>query len=70
MIATGVRIGEALAVCWPDVDLDVGAVRIEHTIIRMTGVGLLGQSLRRWRVQLQVDQGQLPADAIPGGDRT
>ncbi len=28
MLATGVRIGEALAVVWSDVDFDVGALRI------------------------------------------
>jgi integrase len=31
MLATGVRIGETLAVYWSDVDLDAGVVRIDHT---------------------------------------
>jgi integrase len=41
MLGTGVRIGEALAVSWDEVDLARGLVEIEHTIIRITGVGLL-----------------------------
>lgn len=41
MLGTGVRIGEALAVSWAEVDLAAGAVRIEHTIIRVKGVGLI-----------------------------
>ena len=30
LIGTGARISEALAVCWPDVDLDAGVVRISR----------------------------------------
>jgi integrase len=41
MLGTGVRIGEALAVSWEEVDLTGGTVAIEHTIVRITGVGLL-----------------------------
>lgn len=41
MIATGVRIGEALAVVWDQVDLDSSQVEITHTIIRVRGQGLL-----------------------------
>ncbi|HEX5728154.1 MAG TPA: site-specific integrase, partial [Microbacterium sp.] len=41
MIATGVRIGEALAVVWDQVDLVGGEVEITHTIIRVKGQGLL-----------------------------
>jgi len=41
MLGTGVRIGEALAVSWDEVDLTAGLVAIEHTIIRITGVGLI-----------------------------
>jgi len=41
MLGTGVRIGEALAVSWDEVDLTAGRVEIEHTIIRITGVGLI-----------------------------
>ena len=41
MLGTGVRIGETLAVSWAEVDLVAGTVRIEHTLIRLTSVGLL-----------------------------
>lgn len=41
MLATGVRIGEALAVSWDEVDLDAGTVAIEYTLIRVKGVGLV-----------------------------
>jgi integrase len=41
MLATGVRIGEALAVVWSDVDFPAGAVRIGSTLIRVRGEGLL-----------------------------
>lgn len=36
-----VRIGEALAVSWEEVDLAAGTVRIEHTLIRIKDVGLI-----------------------------
>ena len=41
MIATGVRIGEARAVVWDQVDLVGGEVEITHTIIRVKGQRLL-----------------------------
>ena len=41
MLATGVRIGEALAVGWDEVDLDEGSVSIEWILTRVTGVGLV-----------------------------
>lgn len=44
MLATGVRIGEALAVVWSDVDLVGGHVTITSTIIRVKGDGLLRKS--------------------------
>ncbi|WP_232285304.1 tyrosine-type recombinase/integrase [Saccharomonospora xinjiangensis] len=40
MMATGVRIGEALALYWEDIDLDRGLVRIEWTVVRVRGAGL------------------------------
>jgi len=41
MLATGVRIGEALAVLWSQVDFVAGTVQITSTIIRVRGEGLL-----------------------------
>lgn len=41
MLATGVRVGEAVAVRWDDVDLVGGVVVVDHTVIRAKGVGLV-----------------------------
>lgn len=46
MLATGVRLGEALAVYWPDVDLAAGTVTVEHTVIRVKGRGLIRKSTK------------------------
>ncbi|MGH3386936.1 MAG: site-specific integrase [Nocardioidaceae bacterium] len=41
MLATGARIGEALAVVWAEIDLEDGVVDLSSTIIRIKGKGLL-----------------------------
>lgn len=41
MVATGLRIGEACAVSWPDVDLDAGTVTVMGTVLRVKGQGLV-----------------------------
>jgi integrase len=41
LLATGLRIGEALAVLWRDVDLDLGVLRVTSTLIRVTGERLV-----------------------------
>jgi integrase len=41
MLATGVRIGEALAVVWSQVDFVAGTVQITSTLVRVRGEGLL-----------------------------
>jgi len=41
MLATGVRIGEALAVEWSQVDFDAATVQITSTLVRVKGEGLL-----------------------------
>jgi integrase len=41
MVGTGVRIGEALAVLWHQVDFDTDTVDITHTVIRVTGKGMI-----------------------------
>ena len=46
MLGTGVRIGEALATSWDDIDLGAGTVRVEHTIVRLQGVGLLRKATK------------------------
>ena len=39
MLATGLRLGEALGVTWADIDLDAGTVAVQRTIVRVTGPG-------------------------------
>jgi integrase len=46
MLATGVRIGEALAVRWPDIDFGQGSLTIDHTIVRLVHVGLVRKLTR------------------------
>lgn len=46
MLGTGVRIGEALAVTWSQVDLEAGTVEITHTIARIRGEGLLRKTTK------------------------
>ena len=46
MLATGLRLGEALGVRWSDVDPGYGTVRIERTVIRVKGQGLRASRLK------------------------
>ncbi|MET7280065.1 tyrosine-type recombinase/integrase [Kribbella sp. NPDC005582] len=46
MLGTGVRIGEALAVTWSQVDLEAGTVEITHTIARVRGQGLIRKTTK------------------------
>jgi integrase len=46
MLATGVRIGEALAVRWHQVDWEAGTVEITSTLVRVRGEGLLRKSTK------------------------
>jgi len=76
MLATGVRIGEALAVRWDDVDPRAGVVVVDQTVIRVKGVGLVREStkteagdrrlaLPEWAVQLlRVRRIRRPRDII------
>ena len=41
MLASGLRLGEALAVTWDAVDLDVGTVEVRGTVVRLAGRGLV-----------------------------
>src|SRR5690606_4155824 len=69
MLATGCRIGEALAVTFDEIDIDAGTVKIERQIVRVTGRGLLrvptksaaGErtlTLPRWAVDMIVRRGE------------
>lgn len=46
MVATGVRLGEALGVTWGDVDLVSGTVVVQRTIVRVTGKGLVAKRVK------------------------
>lgn len=46
MLATGVRIGESLAVYWSDIDLRSGAVAVNFTVVRVKGQGLMRKSTK------------------------
>src|SRR5207248_2357278 len=46
MLGTGVRIGEALAVLWYQVDLEAGTVQITHTIARIKHEGLIRKATK------------------------
>jgi integrase len=46
LLATGMRLGEALALTWDDVDLDRGVVLVEWTLVRATGKGLIRKSTK------------------------
>jgi integrase len=39
MATTGLRVGEAMALAWPNVDLSAGELRVIHTIVRLPGGG-------------------------------
>jgi integrase len=46
MLATGVRIGEALGTTWKEVDLEAGTVMIDWTVIRVKGKPLYRKSTK------------------------
>ncbi|PKW26675.1 site-specific integrase [Phycicoccus duodecadis] len=41
ILATGLRLGEALGVRWSDIDPDRGSLRVQRTIVRVKGKGLV-----------------------------
>lgn len=43
MLATGLRLGEALGVTWADVDLNSGTVEVVRTVVRVKGKGLVAK---------------------------
>lgn len=46
MLATGLRLGEALGVTWADVDLAAGSLVVQRTIIRAQGKGLVAKRVK------------------------
>lgn len=46
MLGTAVRIGNALALSWTEIDFTTGTVQIDHILIRLRGIGLLRRSTK------------------------
>jgi integrase len=46
MLATGLRLGEALGVTWADVDLTTGTISVTRTIVRIKGRGLVANRVK------------------------
>jgi integrase len=63
MLATGVRIGEALAILGTDIDLDAKTAAATHHIIRVAGAGLVRRPQRKGN-QDELILG-IPAWALP-----
>ncbi len=61
MLATGVRIGEALATVWADVDFQAGTVHVTSTLVRVRGEGLLRKGTKTSAGERLLD---LPPSAV------
>lgn len=46
VLATGLRLGEALGVRWSDLDLDRGILSVPRTVVRVRGRGLVASKLK------------------------
>ncbi len=46
MVATGLRLGEALGVTWADLDLGSGTLVVQRTIVRVKGQGLVAKRVK------------------------
>ncbi len=46
ILATGLRLGEALGVRWSDIDLDRGVLSVERTVLRVKAKGLVASRLK------------------------
>jgi integrase len=44
LLGTGCRLGEAVGVCWEDVDLDRHPLHVRRTILRIKGGGLVAKA--------------------------
>lgn len=74
MLATGCRIGEALALRWADVDLEAGVLYLTGTVVREKGVGLFRQETTKgkkatglWLPVWAVEMLEKRIATVPGG---
>lgn len=44
MLGTGLRIGEAVALQWPSIDLEEGTLTVTGTVVELEGLGLIRQA--------------------------
>jgi integrase len=76
MLATGCRVGEAVAVRWDDVDLEAGTLTITGKIIRKKGVGIVREDITKGKKTTRLHLPDWAADMLkarakrklPGGD--
>ncbi len=57
---TGLRLGECLALCWQDVDLDAGQLVVRQTVARIKGQAVIGAP----KTQAGARAVTLPAEAL------
>jgi integrase len=74
LVTSAVRIGEALALRWTDVDLDEGSIAIRRTVQRITGHGLVegepkSKSSRRTVYLLDIAIAELRGHLVRQGDQ-
>src|SRR4051794_21995138 len=46
MLATGLRLGEALGLAWPEADLAAGPTGVRRTVVRVKGKGLVAKRVK------------------------
>lgn len=46
MVATGLRLGEALGITWADIDLATGTLAVRRTTVRVKGEGLVAKRVK------------------------
>ena len=46
MLASGLRLGEACAIFWRSMDLEAGTLKVEATVVRIKGKGLLRKTTK------------------------
>jgi integrase len=63
-LATGLRIGELLALRWPDIDFETGRLSVRRTVQRITGKGLVFGATKTHRSGRAVTLGESTFKAL------
>jgi integrase len=61
---TGLRLGEALGLRWPDIDLEVGTVRVQRALQRQRGKGLVFTSPKTAQSRRTLDLTKVAIQAL------